>query len=183
MLPKTCKIGATSEAMVCGYLAGMGYEIYSPRQDHGRADLVYLSDSSLVRVQVKTASLSDGSSSAYRYESCRLVRANGKNTPYTKDEIDEVWVVGTHLWCFPVEVLEGLTSITLLSTNPSPRKTVRGYDPNSFIVVDGSFDKPFRDRLFFNEPNPPRLVTNNSHSPETIRAMQYKPGGAKYRER
>lgn len=174
MLKNTCSVGATSEAMVAGYLSYNGYEVFFPRQDHGRADLVYLKDGIPVRVQIKTASTSKGTSSAYRYEMCRLVRANGMNTPYTSEEIDEIWIVGTHLWCLPISVVIGLTSITLLSDNPKPRKTVRTYDTNPYIKVMGSFERPYRNRLFFDELNPTIFETNHEYDPETLRTMRYK---------
>lgn len=174
MLRTTCSRGAVSESMVAGYLASMGYEIFLPAQDHGRADLVYLKEGKPVRVQVKTSSLSKASESDHRYELCRLVRANGVSTPYTKDEVDELWVVGTHLWRIPVQYITGMTNITLMSTNPNPRKTVRNYDPNDLIVVSGSVDRPYRDRLSWHDPDPSIFVTNTEYNPTTIRAMKYK---------
>lgn len=152
MLRATNITGAVSEAMVAGYLHAAGYEVFLPAQGHGRADLVYGDGSKLFKVQVKTASFVPGSNSPHWYEQCRLVR-RGINTPYTREEVDEIWIVGTHLWCFPIDMVDGLTSISLNSTNPAPRKSIRTYDPNQFIVVRGSLDRPYRDRLTHQEVN------------------------------
>lgn len=160
MLIQRNLIGSVSEFLVSGYLAAQGYEVFSAAQSHSRADLVYVNETKSVRVQVKTSSTFERT--GHVYEQCRLLR-KGINIPYTEDEIDEIWIVGTHLWSFPVALTKGLTSISLLSSHQKPRKTVRTYNPNDFIVVRGSYDRPFRKRLTMNESDPPLMAFNTSY--------------------
>ena len=93
---------------------------------------------------------------------------------YTSNEVDEFWIVGTHLWCFPYTILSKIGNVSLGTTNPNPRKTIRNYDPNDFIVVRGSLELPYRDRLFRDSDAPFMSVSNTTYNPETIRAMRYK---------
>lgn len=93
---------------------------------------------------------------------------------YSSDEIDEFWIVGTHLWCFPYSVVAGLKTVSLFSDNPAPRKTIRDYNPDKFIMVKGSLAMPFRDRLWRDDLNPATQIINTEHRPETLRAMKYK---------
>lgn len=171
MLTNTNIVGAVSEAMVIAYLGSLGCEVFSATQSHSRADLVYIHDNRTVKVQVKTASWSRRF--PHDYEQCRLVR-KGINTPYTEAEIDELWVVGTHLWCFPVSEIKHLTSIALNSTHPDPRKTVRSYNTEQFVRVRGSLARPFRTLLSTNDPQPFRMIENREYLPSTVRAMKYK---------
>lgn len=146
MLRNTCITGAVSETLVMGYLSSQGYEVFTPMSPHSRADLVYITGDRVVRAQVKTATIARGSTSRHTYEQCRVSRTNVL-APYTSSEIDEFWVVGTSLWCFPVDFITDKTMLALGSTNPAPRKSVRGYNPDDFIVVKGSQSFPFKDRL------------------------------------
>lgn len=171
MLKNTNIIGGISEMMVKGYLVTCGYEVFSPDQGHTRADLVYLNElGKLIKVQVKTATMSPKENTPHLYEQCVLSRTH--SAEYTKDEVDEFWIVGTHLWCFPFESLDGKVVVSLGTTNPAPRKTIRNYDPNDFIVVHGSLDEPYRNRLFQNHETPFSAVTNYQHCPSTLRKMK-----------
>lgn len=154
-------VGAVSELMVRGYLTSCGYETYGPDKLHARADLVYVKKGKPVRVQVKTATFS--TTGKYRYEQCRLNKkgykgALEKQTSYSAEDVEEIWVVGTHLWCFPIELAGGRPSLFLSSTNPEPRCLRRDYDPNDFIVVTGSPERPFRLRLTTNESYEPPFM-------------------------
>jgi hypothetical protein len=124
------KTGAASEALVLAYLASEGFETYLPTSPHARADLAYRRDGRLLGVQVKTACWHKASESSHRYEQCRVSDRRTKEA-YRPDEIDELWVVGTHLWRFPVAVIQGKQHLGLNSTNPDPRKTKRDYDPET----------------------------------------------------
>lgn len=173
MLRNTNIIGAVSEAMVKGYLGSQGFEVFAPEQGHTRADLVYLDRSGKpVKVQIKTATFGSKSNTKHQYEQCVIARTH--SGAYTKDEVDEFWIVGTHLWCFPFETVAGLIVVSLGTTNPNPRKTIRTYDPNDYIVVHGSLDLPYRERLFKDSYSPFLSTTNTEYHPETIRAMRYK---------
>lgn len=134
--------------MVAGYLALQGCEVFLPLKGQSRCDLIYLRDGVAVRVQVKTASRTR--TGRFVYEQCRLVsdrRRHNKPTTYTETDVDEIWIVGTHLWCFPISAVEGLTSVCLTSSNPAPRADAKSYDPERYVLVRGSFDHPYRERL------------------------------------
>lgn len=168
MLHHTNITGAVSEAMVSGHLAAKGCEVFAATQSHSRADLIYVQNGRTVRVQVKTSSVYRRGN--YLFELCRLVR-KGINLPYSPDEVDEVWIVGTHLWCFPIKDIQDLTSISLCSSNPTPRKTTRTYDPDKYIRVMGSLDRPFKDRLFCDDPLPSLYPTSNEYASSTLRKL------------
>lgn len=162
MLIERNTIGATSEALVSGYLCAQGFEVFAATQSHSRADLVYVNENEAIRVQVKTSSCFERN--GLIYEQCRLVR-KGINIPYTSEEVDEIWIVGTHLWRFPLEVVESLSSITLLSSRTATRKTTRLYNPNDYILIHGNFERPYRDRFIWSETDPPLLLNNYSYAP------------------
>lgn len=169
MLAHRNLLGTVSEALVRAYLSAQGYEVFSPDSSHSRADLVYIADGRKVSVQVKTSSVFPRE--AHQYEQCRLVR-KGINKPYSEKEVDELWIVGTHLWCFPINVIVGLTSITLGSTNPHPRKTVRVYDPDNFVRVLGNIQRPFRTRWLEDDPDPSLFCTNINYAPSVQRRIK-----------
>lgn len=140
--------GAAHEYMVLSYLSLLGYEIYPQGMHLCRADLVYVRDGKAIRVQVKTGATNYVGK--YGYEQVRLITKGSSGTPsrgYTSSEIDEVWVVGTHLWCFPIEFIQGKTSLFLTTTNPHPVHRRRGYNPDDYIIVRGSLESPYRKRL------------------------------------
>lgn len=141
--------GSSSEHIVASYLAAQGYELYAPAVTHTRADLVYVKDDKPVRVQVKSSTMSRGSDNRFNYEQSRL--ANSGRSPYTEADVEEIWIVGTHLWRFPISLCSGRTSLFLGSNNPEPRRIRRTYEPDDFIVIRGSHERPFKDRLFVNE--------------------------------
>lgn len=165
-------IGNVSEAMVSGYLASQGWEVFNASQSHSRADLIYIRDGASKRVQVKTATWTKKPETGHQYEQCVLKRTH--SSAYTADELDEFWIVGTHLWCFPFESLNGLTMISLGTTNLRSRKTIREYDPNDYIVVHGDLAFPYRDRLFKNSPSPFSTITNTKYTPDSFRKLKYK---------
>jgi hypothetical protein len=173
-------VGATSEMMVAAYLLSCGYEVFGPLSPHTKADLVYVDASRAIRVQVKTATLH--STSVSTFEQCRLTIQKNKFR-YTKNEVDEFWIVGTHLWKFPIELLEGREIISLGSDTNRPRKTVRDYDPDDYIVIRGSKNLRFRDRLVFNDPDFRPSVTKTDYSPKTLYSLRHKPGGDLYEKR
>lgn len=146
-------IGAMSEYLVAAHLAGKGCDVFFP-STNTRADLVYCNGTDMVRAQVKTGT--KVRTGGYTYEQCRL-RTRGvyhvasgeyrNHKPYDSDEVDELWVVGTHIWCFPAEVFVGRPSISLGGNGPGTERKDRPYDPNDFIVVRGSWDSPMREIL------------------------------------
>jgi hypothetical protein len=172
MLAHRNLLGTVSEGLVRTYLGAQGLEVFAPDSSHSRADLIYIDPvRGAIRVQVKTSSVFQRPQ--HSFEQCRLVR-KGINTPYSEKEIDELWVVGTHLWCFPVSLTVGLTSITLGSSNPTPRKTIRTYNTEEFVKVRGNIDRPFRSRWLMDDPEPTLFLTNDSYAPSTQRKMKYE---------
>lgn len=137
--------GIFSENLVAAYLAGQNKEIFLPTSPRSRCDLIYL-DPHPVRVQIKTASMSTAGGNTY--EQCRLIkRANPSRVGYSSDEVDELWVVGTHLWRFPVAEIAGRTSLCLSAPEKRPHREAHSYCPEERIVLHGTSEKPFRSWL------------------------------------
>lgn len=173
-------VGSTSEMMVASYLLSLGYEVFGPLTPHSKADLVYINDTQAVRVQVKTATVHK--TQVASFEQCRLTVQKGKFR-YTSKEVDEFWIVGTNLWKFPISLLEGREMISLGSDSTSPRKTVRDYNPDDYIIIKGSRELPFKDRLSFNDPNFKPSVTKTEYSAKTLYKNRHEPGGDLYEKR
>jgi hypothetical protein len=152
MLRDTAALGLASELLVASHLAAKGFEVHMAIASQSRADLVYIKEGRAVRVQVKTAQWSRFGDGQFSYERCPLL-TKSHLSGYTQDEIDELWVVGTHLWCFPIDKLVGKRHIALGSNNPEPRSRYKcnGYIPGDYIVVLGSYERPFRDRHSYSE--------------------------------
>lgn len=161
MLRNTNVVGAVTESMIVSFLSSKGYEVYLPFQPHTRADLIYIDDERPKRVQIKTANIIERDGSIF--EQARLVR-NNNETLYTPEEIDEFWIAGTHLWRIPIHDVLGLKQVSLLCLAKRPRKTVRSYDPNDWIVVKGTLDRRFRDRVVFDDPEGPLSITKTEYS-------------------
>ncbi len=136
--------GAASELLVGSHLLAEGADVYFPSMGQGRCDLIYLRENEAVKVQVKTTTWSK--SGVWKYEQCRLSMSRGSvyQKTYTTEEIDELWVVGTHLWCFPSSLIAGRTSLCLNTSRPIARKSSRDYVPDDYIVKRGSFETPIR---------------------------------------
>ncbi len=138
--------GAASEQYVRGYLLATGKEVFVPLLGQSKCDLIYLDDDRAVRVQVKTATWNY--SSGHGYEQCRLAfdgrRKLGKSKAYTAEDIDELWVVGTHLWRFPVEKIAGRSSLCLGSDHPDPQTRAKDYDPEGHVVQHGTMPRTIR---------------------------------------
>lgn len=161
------KIGVACEFVVAAYLALEGYDVFFPAGAQTRADLIYLKEGKSIRVQVKSSSWSsnkyvpkpnprlrlrpEGKEISYEFVSLVRRKHDSHNpVPYTEDEIDEVWVVGTHLWCIPISVAGGRKTMRLRGENPNPRKLKRDYDAADFVVVQGSQENPYKERLKWN---------------------------------
>lgn len=141
--------GASSEAIVAAYLLSKGHDVYVPLKTQSRGDLIYLRDGVPVKVQVKSGTRTR--TGRFTYEQCRLLSKGGgirfAARPYSALEIDEVWVVGTHLWRFPAEVVIGRSSLYLATDNPNPKPSVSDYKSADYIEVRGAWDVPYRYRL------------------------------------
>lgn len=179
MFRNTNIVGAVSEALVVSYLSSQGYEVFLPFQPHTRADLIYIDGETTKRVQIKTATLNERSGSFF--EQTRISRKDNE-TFYTPDEVDEFWVVGTHLWKIPIEEVLGLKQISLLCLANRPRKTTRTYEPNDWIVVRGSIQRRFRDRVMFDDENGPLSITKTEYSPSISKLIEGRERNSK-RER
>jgi hypothetical protein len=146
-------IGTASEFLVAYYLASTGNDVFIA-QGNSRADLVYVKDGKPVLVQVKTGT--KVKTGTFVYEQVRL-RTRGvfdvskqsyKNYgPYEDGEVDELWVVGTHLWNFPPAVFVGKNSLALGTSSGKKSRKDKLYDPDSYIVVRGEWERPIRDIL------------------------------------
>lgn len=145
------KIGNSSELLVAHYLASKGYDLFMP-YGNSRADLIYERDSTLVKVQVKTGTKVKASNN--EYEQVRLQTRGIYNVgagtyrnaeAYSEGEVDELWVVGTHLWCFPESVFVGRPSLALGTSQHLRRRKTMNYNADDYVVVRGTWDRPFRD--------------------------------------
>ena len=135
-------VGASSEFLVAAYLSSLGNDVFFPNTP-SRADLIYTPfGGNAVRVQVKTTTRSR--TGPFTYEQCRLIRKNG-GKPYEIGEVDEVYVIGTHLWMFPISVVAGKSSLCLLGDGPRHGGYTKGYKADDFIILRGEWDRPFRD--------------------------------------
>jgi hypothetical protein len=173
MLTHNHTVGAANESIVMAYLASQRLEVFTPIYGFGRCDFIYLrTTGEPVRVQVKSSSWAQNSQ--YKYEQCSLRTGPGKFTSYQPNEIDEIWVVGTHLWNFPLDSISEVSVLSLHTDNPNPRKTYRNYNPNDFIIVGGSIDFPFKGRLSFIDPNPDIMVHNDQYSYLSAKVMKYR---------
>jgi len=127
------------------HLAGEGQDVFGSA-GNSRADFIRVSSDGTFKCQVKTSTRTK--TGKYTYEQARLVKKNSVTTKngdrwipkmYTEEEVDEIWVVGTHIWRFSIKVVLGLHSLSLLSDGPAPREKsymVIGYVPgNSGIGV------------------------------------------------
>lgn len=145
--------GNAAELLVGSYLAKSGHAVFYPAMGQSRVDLIYVNGFEPVKVQVKCSSKVVGSG-GYTYEQARLARPSDVHPSargYEVDEIDEFWIVGTHLWCFPGDLLAGKSSITLGSNNETPYRAPSAiYKPDDHIRVRGSWSAPFRERLMMN---------------------------------
>lgn len=143
------RIGDVNEQMVATYLVAAGFDVYLPINRSPRADLVYLNDGRACRVQVKTGTVVQVGRNSY--EQCRLgcqkASTRKEKGPYRAGEVDELWVVGTHLWKFPASVFVDRPSLMLTKESTSPRPWRMQYDPDDYIVVRCSREAPYRDRL------------------------------------
>ena len=135
-------VGAASEFLVAHILSQRGHDVFFPNTP-ARADLIYVDGVQTVRAQVKTATRSE--TAPYCYEQCRLRARKKKGDPtYTADEIDEIWVVGTHVWCFPIELVAGRPSLALTGNGPRAG-TNPEYCPEEHIVFRGTWENPARN--------------------------------------
>jgi hypothetical protein len=169
MLRDTAAFGLASELLVAAHLASKGHDIHLAIASQSRADLIYVKDGKAVRVQVKSAQWSRFGEGQFAYERCPLL-AKSHPQGYTTDEVDELWVVGTHLWCFPIEKLIGKRHIALGSNNPTPRSRYKcnGYIAGDFIIVRGTYDHPFRDRHSYSELSPGTTPADSHTDPLAI---------------
>lgn len=138
-----------SEFMVMALLSKQGHDIF-PAAAASRADFIRVCAEGTFKCQVKTATRTQ--SGPYTYEQARLCKRNEYVTKngdrwipkhYTEEEIDEIWVVGTHIWRFPMKTVLGLNSLALLSNGPNPRE--KSYSPEKHIIVRGAWENPLRD--------------------------------------
>lgn len=144
--------GAYAELLVSAYLTSQHCDVFRPDNTHGRSDLIYIKDNKPVKVQVKTT-VRTINRNGWLYENCKIaIYRKNYRLLYSPAEIDEMWIVGTHLWCIPMGELEGLSNLFLCSNNPEP-KYVRdkSYNTDDFIMVKGSWDRPFKTRLEYQD--------------------------------
>jgi len=82
----TKRVGDISEAIVIAEFVKAGYYVSIPFGENHRYDLIVERDNVLSRIQVKTGRLRKG---VILFNRCSAhFHRNGKNRPYTRDEID-----------------------------------------------------------------------------------------------
>jgi len=152
--------GIASELIVEGLLVSLGIETY-PGTGNTRADFIRVdANGNTHRAQVKTTSFHNINgieramiSTSHGYKRSDLTAGGAK--AYTADEIDEFWCVGTHIWYFPLHVVEGLKTVTLGGV--SRQYACKKYDPEAAIIARGTPENPMKDRLL-NAVDHPKLA-------------------------
>lgn len=141
------RVGAAAEQLIAAHLIGKGHDVFFPAMTQSRVDLIYTKGSESRRAQVKVGTRFKARDK--EYENVKLMSA-GKNRvgtrPYAEDEIDELWVLGTHLWCIPARLIVNRKMLSLTSKDPSLWKRA-DYDCDQFIVQRGDWDNPVRSVL------------------------------------
>lgn len=125
--------GVRSELKAMDYYNNLGYQIYTPLSAQSRADFVYDSGNSVVKVQVKTATWSVSGNISYLQ--CRLKSRNDYSKMYKDGDFDEiVFVDGDRLWIAPWEDVKDKTSVCLDSNRLDYKPNTKDYDPNNWLV-------------------------------------------------
>jgi hypothetical protein len=143
------RVGAAAEQLVAAHLIGKGHDVFFPAVTQSRVDLIYTSGADARRVQVKVGTRFGARGK--EYENVKLRVSSGLNRlggarPYAPDEIDELWVLGTHLWCIPAHVVVGRSMISLTSKDQLIW-TRRDYDCDQYVVMRGDWERPMRSVL------------------------------------
>lgn len=147
------QIGNASEFLVAYYLAAQGHDVFFP-YGNSRADLIYSDTRGLIKVQIKTGT--KVKTGPHEYEQVRLLSRGIYNVSgakyhsaqtYQPGEVDELWVVGTHIWNFPSEVFVGKPSLALGTSRGIRSQKNKTYNPDEYIVVAGSWVQPIRTIL------------------------------------
>lgn len=140
------RVGAAAEQLVAAHLIGKGHDVFFPAVTQSRVDLIYTTGADSRRVQVKVGTRFKAAGGK-EYENVKLrvsgVNRVGGSRPYAPDEIDELWVLGTHLWCIPARVVVGRSMISLTSKDPLVWMR-REYDCDQYVVMRGEWDNPMR---------------------------------------
>ncbi|RUW57147.1 group I intron-associated PD-(D/E)XK endonuclease [Mesorhizobium sp. M8A.F.Ca.ET.021.01.1.1] len=142
------RVGAAAEQLVAAHLLGKGHDVFMPTITQSRVDLIYTAGAESRRAQVKVGTRFKTRGKEYENVKLRVsgLNQNGGSRPYAPGEIDELWVLGTHLWCIPARVIIGRSMISLTSKD-ALNWTRKDYDCDEFIVMRGEWEKPIRTVL------------------------------------
>ena len=80
--------GITTEMYVAAYLLSLGYNVSQPMCQDSKYDLIVDVNDKLLRLQVKTARLSDNNSIIFNCRSTTKNSRTNKSRAYSKNEID-----------------------------------------------------------------------------------------------
>ncbi len=110
--------GNVAELAFAAEAARLGFEVYAPLTEHGRADLVLGIGGQLVRVQCKWAQMR-GDVVFVPLQTSRRTRKGYARTCYTAEEVDAVGAYCDDLkssFLIPIDVVENKAAITLRLT-------------------------------------------------------------------
>lgn len=82
--------GRYTEAIVLAYIMNLGYSVSIPFGDKDKYDQIWDINGKLIKVQVKTSRINEKEKNPLNKSirfNCKTI-VNGKNTKYSKDEID-----------------------------------------------------------------------------------------------
>ncbi len=128
--------GLASELKAASYYATLGYEIFWPMHTQSRSDFLILKDNEYQKIQVKTATWSQ--TGPYKYLQARVSTRNKYSKPlYHKGDFDIIFFVEPNgrMWSMPFEIIEGMTSVCLASTNTKPRANTKTYNPDDYEIT------------------------------------------------
>lgn len=127
--------GLAAEFQAAAYYVKQGYEIYWPMHSQSRADFLIHKDGEYKKIQVKKATWSQ--TGPYKYLQSRVSTRNKGSKPlYEEGDFDFIVFVEDEgrMWIMPFEVIKGMTSVCLASTNTEPRVNTKTYDPSKYEV-------------------------------------------------
>lgn len=133
MIP-THQAGSVAELKAATWFVEQGYDVFFPITINPKADFVAVKDETL-KVQVKKATWSR--TGDYEYLQVRLIgkKAGDSQRVYKLQDFDVMVVVSEDkMWYIPVADVIGKTSLFLDSTNLTPRKSSRNYNPDDWLI-------------------------------------------------
>lgn len=126
--------GSAAELYVASRYIKMGYTVLWPLMTQTRYDFAVEKSGEFKRVQVKKATWS--ANPWHNYLQARISSRNkGSKPKYVEGEFEEYAFTDDdgRLWIIPFDVLKGLTSVCLDSSNPNYKSYSKQYNPKEWL--------------------------------------------------